>query len=43
MATAKTRSNQVEKSPAENLLEEARTMSLKYDLDGAYKKLDAAL
>jgi tetratricopeptide (TPR) repeat protein len=32
-----------EKSPAEILLKEARTLSVKGDLDGAYQKLDAAL
>jgi tetratricopeptide (TPR) repeat protein len=32
-----------EKSPAEKLLTEARTLSLKGDLEAAYQKLDAAL
>ena len=43
MATATTGNNPSEKSPAKILLEEARTMSLKGDLDGAYQKLDEAL
>jgi tetratricopeptide (TPR) repeat protein len=43
MTTAKTRNTPAEKSPAETLLDEARTMSLKGDLDGAYQKLDAAV
>jgi tetratricopeptide (TPR) repeat protein len=40
---AKPRQTPAEKSPAETLLEEARKLSLKGDLDGAYQKLDAAL
>jgi tetratricopeptide (TPR) repeat protein len=43
MATAKTPQPPAEKSPAEKLLEDARKMSLKGDLDGAYQKLGAAI
>ena len=43
LATAKTRQTPAEKSPSENLLQEARELSLKGDLDSAYQKLDAAL
>ena len=40
---AKPRQSPAEKSPAEILLTEARTLSVKGDLVGAYQKLDAAL
>ena len=40
---AKPRQTPAEKSPAETLLKEAHTLSLKGDFDGAYQKLDAAL
>lgn len=40
---AKPRQAPAEKSPAETLLEEARALSLKGDLVGAYQKLDGAL
>jgi tetratricopeptide (TPR) repeat protein len=43
LATAKTRPTPAEKSPSEKLLQEARELSLKGDLDSAYQKLDAAL
>ena len=43
LATAKTRPTPAGKSPSENLLQEARELSLKGDLDSAYQKLDAAL
>lgn len=42
-AGAKPGQNPGEKSPAEKLLEEARTLSLKGDFDGARQKLGAAL
>jgi tetratricopeptide (TPR) repeat protein len=42
-ADAKPRPTPAEKSPAEKLLAEARAVSLKGDLEGAYQKLDAAL
>src|SRR5438477_7594552 len=43
LADAKPRPSPGQKSPAEKLLEEARVVSLKGDLDGAYQKLNAAL
>jgi tetratricopeptide (TPR) repeat protein len=43
LADAKPRQTPGEKSPAEKLLEEARAVSLKGDLDAAYQKLGAAL
>ena len=43
LATAKTPTTAAEKSPSEKLLQEARELSLKGDLDSAYQKLDAAL
>ena len=43
LATAKTPPIAAEKSPSEKLLQEARELSLKGDLDSAYQKLEAAL
>jgi tetratricopeptide (TPR) repeat protein len=40
---AKPRQTPVQPSPAEKLLQEARAVSLKGDIDGAYQRLDAAL
>jgi tetratricopeptide (TPR) repeat protein len=43
VADAKPEQSPAEKSPSERLLEEARTLSLKGDFDGARQKLNAAL